>query len=269
MMEMSQKPVKLTGANQSSEKLFTIIEYLAEQKEPVRLQDVAQGLEMNASTVLRFLATLANCGYVAQDAETSRYYMTYKICSIANKVTSRRGLREIVSPHIRALSDTLHEAVCLAVEQMSQVVYIDVIDGPDQMIRTMQRIGNLSPMHCTGVGKLFLTKLRPDQIHGYARQMGLPRFTENTITTAEGLLAEVELVRLQGHAFDNEECEIGAKCVAVPIRDYTGEIVAAISSTGPIYRFTDERIGRYLLELQKTAQAVSRELGHRVGSGQA
>jgi len=261
-MKMNQKPVKLTGANQSSEKLFTIIEYLAEQKEPVRLQDIAQSLEMNASTVLRFLATLTNCGYVAQDQETSRYYMTYKICSIANKVTSRRGLREIANPYIRALSNTLHEAVCLAIEQMSQVVYIDVIDGPDQMIRTMQRIGNSSPMHCTGVGKLFLTRLRPDQVYGYVQQMGLRQFTKNTITTVEGLLEELAEVRQLDYAFDNEECEIGAKCVAVPIRDYTGQIVAAISSTGPIYRFTDEWVDRYLPELKKTALAISRELGY-------
>jgi len=76
------------------------------------------------------------------------------------------------------------------------------------------------------------------------------------------LLEELGEVRQLDYAFDNEECEIGAKCVAVPIRDYTGQIVAAISSTGPIYRFTDEWVERYLPELKKTALAISRELGY-------
>ena len=142
------------------------------------------------------------------------------------------------------------------------MVYIEVVPGPDQMIRTMQRIGNLAPMHCTGVGKLLLLNHKESYIDKMIEKKGLQKFTDNTITTKRALLKELETVKKQGYAFDNEECEIGARCISLPVRDFSGKVVAGISVTGPVFRM-DEIINEKNIEyLKQVALEASRKLGY-------
>lgn len=119
-----------TAGNQSAEKALRILEYLAEQNESMRLMDIASAMKMNNSTTLRFLTTLAMTGYVAQEEDTSKYYLTYKIVSLGHKVNEGKQLPRIVSPYLKRISETLKESVCLAIEQNTQVVYVDVQEGP-------------------------------------------------------------------------------------------------------------------------------------------
>lgn len=131
------------------------------------------------------------------------------------------------------------------------------------MLRSMQHIGNRAPMHCTGIGKLLLMNHPASYINTLMEAKGLPALTKNTLTTREELIAEVAQSMRRGYAFDNEECEIGARCVAAPVYDYTGQIVAGMSVTGPIYRLNDETltedsIAAFLAE----CRALSAELGH-------
>lgn len=252
---------KTTSKNQSAAKALKIIELLSLNREPVRLQDLSEQLEINVSTVSRFLTTLEACGYVAQDPETLRYYLTFKICGIANRVSENVDLFGIAQPIMREVSALFQESACLAIEEDMAVVYIGVIPGPDQMLRTMQRIGNRAPMHCTGVGKVLLTDCDEHFIDRMILEQGLAGFTAHTITTRPLLLAAVKRAREDGYAFDDEECEIGAKCVAVPVRDYTGRVVAGLSVTGPIFRMTGKRIEKCLPILMEKAHALSRLLG--------
>ena len=130
------------------------------------------------------------------------------------------------------------------------------------MIKTMQRIGNRAPMHCTGVGKLLLLNHKESYIDKMIEKKGLQKFTDNTITTKRELLKELETVRKQGYAFDNEECEIGARCISLPVRDFSGKVVAGISVTGPIFRM-DEIINEKNIEyLKQVALEASRKLGY-------
>ena len=254
--------VKGTLANQSAEKVLSIIEYIAGQSEACRLQDIAKSLKMSPSTVLRFLNSLSKTGYVEQNKDSLKYDLTYKICGISNMVASKKSIREIALPHMRELSKMLGESVCLAVEQSSYIVYVEVVEGVDQIVKTMQRIGNSSPMHCTGVGKLFLSQYDHPKLINFVEKMGLPKFTENTITTLYDLQKELAIVTKQGYAVDDEECEIGAKCVAMPIVDYTSKIIAAISITGPIFRMSDEKISEILPLVIETSKKISAELGY-------
>ena len=248
--------------NQSVLKALDIIEYLAQSgNEPKRLQDIAKGLSMNASTVLRFLTALGERGYLQQDPVSLRYSLTMKICSISNQVSGSLHLFDVAEPFMRQVSEVFQESVCLAVEQNMEVVYIGVVQGPDQMLRTMQRIGNRAPMYCTGVGKLLLLNHSDSDITKLTEK-GMTAFTKNTITTREELLKELHEVYLRGYAFDNEECEIGARCVAVPLRDYTRKVVAALSVTGTIFRLTDEKLRDNLPYLRDQAEALSRKLGY-------
>lgn len=254
---------KATLKNKSAVKALDVIKFLADgNNEPMRLQDIAAGLSMNVSTVLRFLTALCECGYAQQDPHTLRYYLTFKICSIANKVSANVHLYDIALPVMKKVSAVFSESVCLAIEQDMTVIYIGIVEGPDQMLRTMQRIGNRAPMHCTGVGKLLLLNHSEEDMDRMIAEKGLTVFTGNTISTREGLIKELNAVRQKGYAYDNEECEIGARCIAVPIRDFTRKIVACISVTGPIFRMTDEKINGNLKNLLEQARELSNTLGY-------
>lgn len=253
---------KKTQTNQSSEKLMSIIELLADAQEPMRLLDISERLEMNNSTALRFLNSMVKCGYVLQNPETLKYYLSYKICTIANKVSAKTNIRDIAVPFLKDISRMFGESVCLSIEQDMKVVYIDVVEGPDQMIRSMQRIGNMAPLHCTAVGKLFLTQYDYRQIDRLVEIVGLQKFTPNTLTSKQQLIKAVVDVKDKGYALDEEECEIGARCVGVPIRNYTGKIVACVSVTGPTTRLTNEFIISRIDDLKNVTNEISGLLGY-------
>ena len=147
---------KLSKLNQSVEKVLQIIEIMAHERQPMRLQDVAAGCGMPASTVLRMLNTLLVYGYVNQDPHSLRYSLSLKFAQIGSRVCEQVSLRDIVHPLLAELSRECREASCLAIEEDMEVVYTDVVDGPDSMLKIMQRIGKRAPMHSTGIGKLLL-----------------------------------------------------------------------------------------------------------------
>ena len=259
---MIKSELKATQKNQSAEKTLHIIEYLAEQDVPTRLIDIAQALDLNISTTLRFISTLVTMGYIAQDENSAKYFLTYKICAIGNKVSHHTKLNQISETYLRNLSRNIGESVCIAVEQNRQVVYINVFEGSDQMIRTMQRIGNVAPLHCTGIGKLFLLNYNTEELNQFFKYSKLEKYTEHTLTTKNALLRELDKIRGNGYAFDNEECEIGARCIAFPIYDYTGKIISGFSITGPTSRLTDAFVKKWLPAFQETARSISSQLGH-------
>lgn len=257
MMEKSGTPV-----NQSVEKVLAILEHMA-GRSPERLLDMAKELHMNASTLNRFLLTLKQHGYVAQEPDTDRYYLTYKICTIGNQINRDKDVRMVSKPYMSKLAETFGESCCLAVEENNKVVYLDIVQTPDNMLRTMQRIGSIAPMYCTGIGKLLLLNYSEEELDQYLRTEELKPFTQHTITTKEGLLKELEHVRKNGVAYDNEECEIGARCLAGPIYDAEGRVAAGISVTGPSMRLTDEFIQTHISYFKETLLEISRRLGYQ------
>jgi DNA-binding IclR family transcriptional regulator len=196
-----------------------------------------------------------------QDADSLKYYLTFKICTVANKISSRINIRALAAPYLRDLSRIFGESVCLSVDQNMKVVYIDVVEGPDQMIRSMQRIGSVAPLHCTAVGKLFLSEYSAESLEKLTAS-GLTKFTQNTLTSRPLLERELAQLCRRGYAIDNEECEIGARCVACPVRDHTGKIIAGISVTGPAIRLTDALIAEKIERLLKATDEISRLLGY-------
>lgn len=256
---------KLTKKNQSVEKVFQIIECMAENRGPMRLQDIATQVQYPASTSLRLLNTLVSFGYVKQDPETSKYSLSLKFCRIGEAARSQFSIRDIVRPYLVELSERCQESACLAIEQDMTVVYLDVAEGPDKMLRTLQRIGKVAPLHSTGVGKLLLTNYSRTELEALTDRKQLIPLTPNTITSLEGLVEELERVKKQGYALDNEECELGARCVAAPLKDYSGRTVACISVSGPISRMTMERVPAIFEVLQDISRRVSAQLGYTGG----
>lgn len=254
---------KLAKINQSVEKVFQIIETMAESREPLRLQDISLKVEMPASTTLRLITTLINCGYANQDPNTLRYSLSLKFMHIGSLVSSQTSIRDIAHPYLVELSRKCKESVCMAIEQNMEVVYIDVIDGPDGMLRITQRIGKIAPMHSTGVGKLMLLNYDLKELNNIISIKGLDSLTPNTITTKEELLKELENIKDKGYALDNEECELGARCISAGIKDYSGKIVAGISVSGPITRMTMEYIDIIKNTVMDTAKKISEMLSYK------
>ncbi len=254
-----------TKRNLSIGKAFHIIEVMAALGGPMKLQEIARKTGLPASTALRFLTTLKEYGYVDQVPETGQYFLTMKFCRIGNQVSRQVRIRDIVRPYLEQLSREFEESVYLAIEQNFYVVYVDVVDGPDHMLQTLQRIGKIAPLHGTGVGKCLLLGFDESRLDEMVRKQGLPALTPHTIHTVEALRKELENVKLQGWAIDNEECEIGARCVAAPIRDYTGKIVAAISTSGPVFRMTKEKMEYMKTRITQAAKEISRRLGYEDG----
>jgi DNA-binding IclR family transcriptional regulator len=266
VLENFQDPMP-TRINQSSDKLLLLLETMTTQSEPLRLQDVARLCEMNASTALRFLKALQKRQYVEQDAETGRYYITFKLCALAQNISSFFDMRSLARPFLRSVSQIFSESCNLAVERDMAVIYIEVEKGPSKMLMSMQMIGNIAPLHCTGVGKLFLTEYSPMDLEQLTAIKGLTRYTEHTITDLNALREELDKIKKAGYAFDNEECENGARCIAVPLRDYTGKIKAGLSVSGPVVRMTDKHIFLHLPYLLDAAEQISFRMGWQRKSG--
>ncbi len=252
---------KLARPNQSVEKTLTIIEIMAQHKEKMRLQDIAAEAGLPASTALRLINTLLRCGYVAQDSSTLRYGLSLKLAHLGNMVSSHVDLRELSHPILMQLSKQCGESCSAAIREGHRVVYIDVVDGPDSILRITQRIGKSAPLYCTGIGKLFL---RDDEmlLRDLLETEPLTEFTAHTLTTGEAVLREISSISASGLAYDNEECELGVRCVAAPVCDHTGKVVAGISISGPIHRLTDDYVTNVLSQpLLSAARKLSSQLG--------
>ena len=185
---------------------------------------------MPASTVLRMVNTLLELGYACQDAQTLRYGLTMRFAQLGHRIAARFHVRDIAHPYLEELSQQCMESSCLAIEEDIEAVYIDVMDGGDGMLKIMQRIGKRAPLHSTGVGKLMLTQYTPEKLNLLLQLRGLTRLTPHTLTSIQELEHELAIIfSEQGYAVDNEECELGARCIAAPIYNYKNRIIAAIS----------------------------------------
>ncbi len=253
---------KAVKRNQSVEKVMRIIERMAETRGPMRLQDVSHFAELPASTTLRFLNTLMQMGYITQNTENQRYSLTFKLCGIAEQIRTSYGIRDIIHPALEELTREIGESSCLAVEESREVVYVDVVEGPGSMLRTLQRIGKRAPLHSTGVGKSLLLNYSPAELSELAAETGLPALTANTIRSLDDLTAELSRIMAKGFALDDEECEEGVRCVAAPIRDYTGKVVCSVSISGPVSRMNGERVDAVSQRLTETAAVLSARLGY-------
>jgi DNA-binding IclR family transcriptional regulator len=173
--------------------------------------------------------------------EPGTYRLGIRLLELGSLVRSRISVRQEALPYMQALHEVLGETVNLSVRHDDEVVYIERTSDSNAMMRVVQIIGARAPLHITAVGKLFLAAESTDRSAEYVRRTGLPRFTENTLTDADNLGKELEKIRRQGYAFDNEEAEKGVSCIGAGIYNDEGRIVAGLSVSAPSDRVTVER----------------------------
>jgi DNA-binding IclR family transcriptional regulator len=259
------KEAKQTSAgikkNQSLRKALQILEGMTKIHTPARLQDIAQSLKMPQSTLLRFLNTFIDFGYVGQDPNTSCYYLTLKLAEIGSRAKDNFPFQNSLAKYIKQISRKFNESASLSIEHDMQMVYVITEEGPSRMLQTLQRIGRIAPMHATGVGKLHLLNYPETRLQELEQKFGFPKYTEHTITSLEALKKEILQIRKQGYAMDNEECEAGVRCIAVPVRNFSGDVVAGISLSAPVTRLDKQRAEEMIEYLKSISLNASKELG--------
>lgn len=246
--------------SQSSIRLLEILECLSANVMPMKLQDISKRTGIAQSTILRYLNVLISKNYVYQSPDTGRYALTWKLCSLTENLNSDASLRGITGPYVNALALSLNTGICLVTEKDGTCLYLDCIDPPGS--RTLQRIGYTAPLHTTASGKILLSRKNNNQLDHYIEINGLSQFTKYTITDESILKEEMKKVRQQDYAVDDEECEIGLRCISCPLRDYTGQIIASMSAFSNKYDMTNEYVQHTVYPaLKKATVSISICLG--------
>ena len=260
----------LTKSNQSAEKTIRIIESLARASQPMRLSDLAKEVDMPSSTVLRMLMTLEDMGYAYQEEEgLRRYGLTGRFLYLGQLISAQNSMQHIVHPFLKKVTGQLGEMSCVAMMDQGKLRYIDVVESTQNRIVIRQRIGGSAPMHCTGSGKLFLMQLSAPELDDYIARDGLPAHTPHTLTSRPALARELEKCRANGYAIDDEECELGMRCVAAPIFNLQGEVRAAISVSGPAARMPSVRMETEIIPLLcATARRITEKVTGQKSDGE-
>ena len=249
------------GTVQSVKRSLEIVEVLAESKESLGVTQISKMTGLSKTTAFRLLSTLIEAGYVQKRYGESSYQLSMKFLKISSSILEQQDIRSIAGPYIKDLSDRCKEIVHLAVMDVNEVVYIEKMESSQHVMRIFSNVGTRSPVHCTGLGKVFLSGLTDGEVEKIIAQKGLRRYTENTITNIDDLKKELALIRESGYAFDRMEHEIGVWCVAAPIFDRCGGIVAAISITAPEIYMSDSKI----IELTHLVVSAAKDISHRLG----
>lgn len=242
-------------------KIMSILESLAQHKE-LGVTDLASRAGMHKSTVYRFLNSLKGLGYVRQDPGNEKYSLTLKLFELGSSVLSRMELWEQAHPVMEKLAEQCHETIHLAVLDEGRLVYLGKIESTQSLrVSMMSRVGQSAPTYCTGVGKLLLAHLAPEEVEKILRRETVQRFTDNTITDRVQFARELESIRQNGYALDNEEHEIGVRCVAAPVRNNKAEVIAALSISVPSVRMPNSEIPHYRELVTSFAMEISKRLG--------
>ena len=226
---------------------------------------------MNKSTVYRFLTSLEKLGFVRQDGETGKYSLTLRLFEIGMAALDRLELWREAEPVLKEIGGITGETVHLGTLDESRLVYIGKIESVKTLrVSMMSRVGKTAPTYCTGLGKTLLAYLPPERVDDILRKEKMVRLTARTITRKTDLERELASIREKGYALDDEEHEIGVRCVAAPVRDNKGTVCAAVSVSVPVIRLTDKEIPRYRRIVTQAADEISRRMGYtKKGSARA
>ncbi|MDF2611919.1 MAG: transcriptional regulator IclR-like protein [Lachnospiraceae bacterium] len=241
---------------QSAERIFSIMEYIANHG-PVGVLEIATALDFHKSTVHRMLLSLISMGYVTQDKSTGKYELTFKLVKLSSQFLAKIDIYSIVHPYIERLANICGETVHLVKRVGNEVVYIDKVEPVginESSIRMASHIGLMRPMYCSGVGKAILAELPLEEVHRIWDQSRPEKKTEYTITSLSSFEEELKLIKERGYAMDNEENEIGVRCIAAVILDYQNAAKYAFSVSVPSNRMTEERVSQlaeHVLDMKK------------------
>jgi DNA-binding IclR family transcriptional regulator len=247
-----------TPTIQVLERMFSLLDVLASHRDPVSLKGISEQTGLHPSTAHRILNDLA-VGRFVDRPEAGSYRLGMRLLELGNLVKARLDVRDAALGLMRELHKVTHQPVNLSVRQGDEIVYIERTYSERSGMQVVRAVGGRAPLHLTSVGKLFLANDDPQRVRAYATRTGLSGHTKNSITDLSTLERELARVKQYGTARDNEELELGVRCMAAGIHDDQGKLVAGLSISAPADRLEEAWLDR----LKVTATQISVALGHR------
>ncbi|WP_423679283.1 MULTISPECIES: IclR family transcriptional regulator [unclassified Undibacterium] len=240
------------------ERMVSLLDALAHYQDPVSLKELASETGLHPSTAHRILNDLVKTRFVDR-ADTGYYQLGMRLLELGNIVKSHLNVRETALEFMRALHRQTNQTINLSVRQGDDIVYIDRAFSERSGMQVVRAIGGRAPLHLTSTGKLFLSLDEPKAIRAYATRTGLSGHNKNSITDLAKLEKELAEVRQTGYAKDNEELELGVRCMAAGIHDDSGKMIAGLSISAPADRLQED----WKNNLMETAHQISAALGYK------
>ena len=245
----------------SVQRAVDILNLFDSQTPELGTTEIARALGLHKSTTASLVSTLAANGFLGQNPETRKYRLGLKLVERAFAMLDQVEIRQIAYPCLQELRNQWNETVNLAILDGADVVYIERMLGT-KALGMRSEVGRRAPAHSTALGKAILACWPITDVKTFVTWHGLPSVTPQTITDPDKFFAELDKVREQGYAVDDEENEIGGRCIAVPIFDHTGKAIAAISISAPTARLPMSDVPQAGAMVRETAKAISRGLGY-------
>ncbi len=240
------------------ERLFLLLEVLAKNGQAMSLKEISEVAKLHPSTTHRILNDLT-IGRFVERPEAGTYRLGMRLLELGTLVKDRLNVRDLALGPMRELHRLIQQPVNLSVRQGDEIIYIERAYSERSGMQVVRAIGGRAPLHLTSVGKLFLASDDIARIRAYATRTGLPSQTRNSLTQLHQLERELQEAQKSGVARDNEELELGVRCIAAGVRDDQGKLVAGLSISAPASRMDES----WLPKLQSTANEISKALGYR------
>ena len=255
MKKSPRYPIKVLN------KSLSVLEILLQQGSAMNMTEISKKLDLYPSTTHRILDTLKHWGYVEQDFHTQKYQLGLKVLELGMAKLHQMDLAREATPYLKELVNQCNETVHLGVLEEGDVLYL-AKEESSQTIRMISYVGKRAPLHCTALGKVLLAYLPEGERKKKLDKIEFPRLTENTITDKRELEKELNKVKEQGFALDIGENEKDVRCIAAPIMDYQGKVIAAISISCPAFRINENVQNNFKKALIETSKKVSKRLGY-------
>ena len=245
---------------QSLGRAFAILEEVARHREGIGLAELSKLVGLHNSTTFHLAKTMVSLGYMRQERDSKRYRVGRPLFALAASALDEIEMVNLATPVLEDLSRETGESGHFAVRMGDSVVVIARTSGPGAFQLT-DRVGVVRPAHCTALGKIILASLRPDQLKRFLERVELKPSTAKSITEASVLLREIAEVRRSAIAIDDGEFNAEVRCIAVPVYNFTGDVIGALGISGPIWRMSDQVLKSRAKLVQAAAQRLSAEFG--------
>ncbi|WP_019120749.1 IclR family transcriptional regulator [Brevibacillus massiliensis] len=248
---------------QAVERALKILDLFDEQDQELKITDISARMQLHKSTVHSLLKTLQLHGYIDQNPENGRYRLGMKLFERGNFVIHGLDIRKVAKRYLVDLSMKTGQTTHLVIMDGKEGVYIDKVEGPLATI-LYSRIGRRIPVHSSGVGKVLVAWKSEAELSSILAGYHYAAHTSRTITNEQDFRNELEKVRQQGYAIDNQENEPGVRCIAVPIWNHSGQVIAAVSISTLVSRVDDRELEHFLHLLKEAADEMSEQMGYGV-----
>ncbi len=254
-------PERARGGVQSIGRGFAILEEIARNRDGIGLAELSKRVGLHNSTTFHLVKTMVSLGYVRQMRDSKRYRIGRPLFALAASALDEIEMMSLATPVLEDLSRETGESAHFSVRMGDAVVVLARTSGPGAFQLT-DRVGVVRPAHCTALGKIMLAALAPDQLERFLARAELRALTPKSIVSAEHLRREIVEVRRAGIAFDDGEFDQELRCVALPVRDFSGEITGAIGISGPVWRLSIEALQKRARRVAAAADRLSGEFGY-------